>query len=163
MTAYDLKLYTCQDCQHHLGNKKFNETTLNNYKYRSYKRLVCTQCKKIRGATAVRHREKGKARTMKDLAQGMKNHGGSPRPGVNGKRVRLYVTCNHCGRHLHRAGLARHRRSAKCSLALLLPTSWQISTKRYKNGKKSNSYTSPGGFICRSLLEALRYMAAGSN
>ena len=100
---------------------------------------------------------------MKDLAQGMKHRSGSHRPGVNGKRTRFYVTCSHCRRHLHRAGLARHRRSAKCILALLLPTNWQISTKRYKNGKNSNSYTSPSGSICRSLLEALRYMAAETN
>ena len=42
-----LHLYTCQDCQHQLGNKKFNEQTLKNYKYHGRKRLVCTNCNAI--------------------------------------------------------------------------------------------------------------------
>ena len=69
--AYVVGLYTCQNCQHLLGNKKFDESALKNYKYQGDGRLVCTQCKKISGATAVQQREKEKAKKMKDLAQGM--------------------------------------------------------------------------------------------
>ena len=58
MTAYDLKLYTCQDCHYHLGNKKFNEHVLKKYKYNGYKRLVCTQCQTISEASAIKRRKK---------------------------------------------------------------------------------------------------------
>ena len=47
VTAFDLELYACQECQHHLGNKKFGEDALWNYKYHDYKRLVCTHCKEF--------------------------------------------------------------------------------------------------------------------
>ena len=86
MTAYDLKLYTCQACHYHLGNKKFNIHALKNYKYNGYMRLVCTQCQEISGGTAVRHRGEKKARKVENLAQKMKNRGENPRPRVNGKR-----------------------------------------------------------------------------
>ena len=43
----DLQLYTCQDCQHQLGNKKFNKQMLKDYKYHGRKRLVCTKCNEI--------------------------------------------------------------------------------------------------------------------
>ena len=44
VTAYDLELYSCQECQHHFGNKRFSVHVLGNYKYHGYKRLVCTHC-----------------------------------------------------------------------------------------------------------------------
>ena len=44
VTAYNLELYSCHECQHHFGMKRFNYRALTNYKYRGYKRLVCTQC-----------------------------------------------------------------------------------------------------------------------
>ena len=34
----------------------------------------------------------------------------------------VYATCTRCGRHVRKRTLARHRRSAKCRLAPLLPT-----------------------------------------
>ena len=34
----------------------------------------------------------------------------------------VYATCTRCGRHVRKKTLARHRRSAKCRLAPLLPT-----------------------------------------
>ena len=43
-TTYDLELYSCHECQHHFGMKRFNYRALTNYKYRGYKRLVCTHC-----------------------------------------------------------------------------------------------------------------------
>ena len=43
----DLELYTCQGCQHQLGNKKFNKDALKDYKYHGRERLVCTNCNEI--------------------------------------------------------------------------------------------------------------------
>ena len=43
----DLELYTCQDCQHRLGNKHFNKGLLKDYKYHGRKRLVCMTCTEI--------------------------------------------------------------------------------------------------------------------
>ena len=44
VTAYDLELYSCQECQHHFGSKGFSVHVLRNYKWHGYKRLVCTHC-----------------------------------------------------------------------------------------------------------------------
>ena len=43
----DLELYTCQGCQHQLGNKKFDKNALKDYKYHGRERLVCTNCNEI--------------------------------------------------------------------------------------------------------------------
>ena len=43
----DLELYTCQYCQHQLGNKHFNKGLLKDHKYHGRKRLVCTKCNEI--------------------------------------------------------------------------------------------------------------------
>ena len=44
VTAYDLELYSCQECQGLFGMKRFNHYALKNYKYGVNKRLVCTHC-----------------------------------------------------------------------------------------------------------------------
>ena len=54
MTAYDLELYSCQECQGLFGMKRFNYYALKNYKYGVNKRLVCTHCE----AKTKRERQK---------------------------------------------------------------------------------------------------------
>ena len=49
VTAYDLKLYSCQECRHLFGSKRFEYQALTNYKYRGCKRLICTACTDICG------------------------------------------------------------------------------------------------------------------
>ena len=54
VTAYDLKLYSCQECRHLFGGKKFQYQALKNYKFHGCKRLICTACTDISGVTAVK-------------------------------------------------------------------------------------------------------------
>ena len=58
VTAYDLNLYTCQECRHLFGSKKFQYQALTNYKYHGRKHLICTACKHISGITAVKRSKK---------------------------------------------------------------------------------------------------------
>ena len=58
VNAYDLNIYTCQECKHLFGSKKFQYQALSNYKYHGYKRLRCTACTDISGVAAVKRSKK---------------------------------------------------------------------------------------------------------
>ena len=54
MTAYDLNLYSCDNCRLPLGNKKFKAQVLKDYKYQDRKRLICMDCEALRFVEQMR-------------------------------------------------------------------------------------------------------------